>query len=105
MVYEDLVNYPIATLTQLYEKLDLPVDLWSARALEKHLDDLPSSIRLKNNYMSQYRGSQHDENAWMNKMNQSAIENIEVACMNTMLKFGYKPAHILKYWEEVGKFL
>ena len=31
------MNNPVETLTKMYEKLDLPVDLWSVRALEKHL--------------------------------------------------------------------
>ena len=32
LVYEDLVKDPIQTLTDLYQKLELPIDIWSIKA-------------------------------------------------------------------------
>jgi hypothetical protein len=32
LVYEDLVKNPIQTLSDLYQKLELPIDIWSIKA-------------------------------------------------------------------------
>ena len=96
LIYEDLVKNPIDTLTQLYKKLQLPIDVWSIRALQKHLEDLPSSINITNSYMSLYRGSKHDENAWKTKMKPDDLQGIESVCKETMLKYGYTPTLINK---------
>lgn len=89
--YEELVTNPVVTLTKLYQKLDLDVDLNTIKSALKHLDEVPEVVNQnKNNYMSVYRGPDHEMNAWQHGIKKDELAEIETKCKSTLEYFGYE---------------
>ena len=92
LVYEDLVQNPVQTLLKLHEKLEMPTDLYSIRAILRHLDKVPKILvnSTSNSYMSLYRGPQHESDAWKHAMKEKDLQEILTKCSGTLKKFGYE---------------
>ena len=90
LVYEDLIREPVKTLSNLYQKLELPIDTWAMKAALRHLGEVPKAFENgTDSYMSLYRGTDHDMNAWMYTMTKTDLIDIETKCEDTLKEFGY----------------
>ena len=90
LYYENLIEKPTETLIGLFNQLSLPIDYQAIKSLYRHLSEVPTSIDI-NNYVSIYKGTDHEMNAWETKMDPQILRNIENTCLDTLQTYGYKP--------------
>ena len=104
-----MVETPISTMVDLYERLELPFDVIAADALYNHTrisklfsefdtnQVTPNLISVPeakskvdyNKYYSTYRGADNDHNKWMREMKLDLIRKVEANCAELMEKVGY----------------
>ena len=90
LYYENLIEKPTETLIGLFNQLSLPIDYQAIKSLHRHLSEVPTAIDT-NNYVSIYKGTDHEMNAWKTKMDPKILRNIENTCIDTLQTYGYKP--------------
>ena len=96
MKYEDLLQTPISTLSNLYSTLELDFDTIAADSLYNHTRATVESGEATDSkleqYYSTYRTANHDIFHWKKELNLTKIREVEVKCQEFMTKSGYVPS-------------
>lgn len=89
--YEELLSHPVSTLSKLYKKFQLPLNLEAADALFEHIQGFSEKKDFKNStyYYSTYRSADFDPDKWKKELSLRNIRMIEQECKTFFDVLGY----------------